>query len=280
MDLNTSSSVQQVLEQFTTEQLDAMLKTELEKEPVDELSVQMILRVLRKRDHGQHEEITPQMWELAQKQYNIYQRRQATASHPRKRMGWLLRGGSIAAVLAIVLLAAAPQQVSAGRLWDRLARWTADIVEFFGPRDNAARLTDYVFTTENPGLQKLYDTVVAMGITEPVVPMWLPEEAELFQISATDLPIGKKVHARFVCNESVIIYLAQLYESDTARQYHGNGSKTQVHTIDEVDYTVIQNNDNWVAIWSVDNVECSIVMDCQEDTLLRVLKSIYEMEEK
>ena len=44
-------------------------------------------------------------------------------------------------------------------------------------------------------------------------------------------------------------------------------------------YNITRNNDWWVAVWTKDNIECSIALDCQEETLRRILDSIYTMED-
>ena len=45
---------------------------------------------------------------------------------------------------------------------------------------------EYVFETDHPGLQQIYDAVVEMGVTEPVVPMWVPEGYDLVEYKAED----------------------------------------------------------------------------------------------
>lgn len=51
--------------------------------------------------------------------------------------------------------------------------------ELFNPHAKEVVQAPYVFQTEHPGLQKIYDAVVELEITEPVVPMLLPDGYEL-----------------------------------------------------------------------------------------------------
>ncbi len=280
MELNTTSSIRQILEAMSAEQLEQMLNAELEKNPVDEHSVRMILQILQERHKDNPVDISSEMRETGTAYLQKLENMKKTNRRSNGGLQLVLRIGSVAAVLALVLLTMVPQRAEAGSLWDRLARWTADIVEFFSPGDNCARLGEYTFTTDNSGLQQVYNAVVEIGITEPVVPMWLPGEPELVELTTDVMPARTQVHARFANDETEIIYLAQLYLDDVSHKYHGDGEKTEIYTIDETNYTVMRNNDNWVAFWSVDNVECSIVVDCQEEALLRALRSIYEMEDE
>ena len=45
-----------------------------------------------------------------------------------------------------------------------------------------------------------------------------------------------------------------------------------------IDHFIVKNTDAWVVVWTKDNIECSISVDCQEDELDRILRSIYTKE--
>ena len=165
-----------VIEQMSTEQLDEMLQHELEKESVDESAVHLIMEVLEKRDQDMPVEINPQVaaaWERYQTHTPVQHRPKLSFRN------WSVRIAAAAAVV-IVLAFAVPQSAEAEGVWERLFRWTDSIFEFFVPGDEMAA-QEYIFQTDNPGLQQVYDTVTAMGITDPVVPMWLPEGYELVE---------------------------------------------------------------------------------------------------
>ena len=51
---------------------------------------------------------------------------------------------------------------------------------FFSPDEPTQAIEEYEFRTEHPGLQEVYDAVAGLGVTEPVVPMWIPEGYTLF----------------------------------------------------------------------------------------------------
>ena len=80
----------------------------------------------------------------------------------------------IASVLVAItlLFALLPTQANAETWWERLARWSDDFFSFFNPNESEMTEDVYIFQTDNEGLQQVYDKVVELGITEPVVPMW------------------------------------------------------------------------------------------------------------
>lgn len=276
MQPNNITSLREMLEQMSTEQLDAMLNKELRGESVDGNSVRMILRILREREKDEPVEITPEI----QKAWDEYRQNVASLEnqHSGRARKWLIRAASAAAVL-ILLISVVPRQAEADSLFERLARWTEDVVEFFSSDDDESRLTNYEFKTEDPGLQQVYDAVVELGITEPVVPMWLPDGYELSECSVRTTDVKKFLYARFLDKDFEITYKINLYDSEPSHFYHKDGTDLEKIEIEGTTYNIMKNEDLWVVIWTKNNIECSIYVDCQEDILYKILGSIYVMEE-
>lgn len=274
MQLNNVTSLREMLEQLSTEQLDEMLSKELRKDQIDDHSVRVIMRILREREENHPVEIAPEI----ERAWGKYQRDVAAIEEDGSRRirtrGWVLRAASIAAVFCLIVLIF-PQQADAETFWERLSRWTESIVEFFGPKDDEARIEEYEFKTDNPGLQQVYDAVVEMGITDPVVPMWLPEGYKITELKKTESPRRVGVRATFGSGDTEIILAVDRHIEEIAHSYHkGDDQQTKFERNGFIFY-IAQNNEKWVAIWMKDNLECSLCIDCQENTLNEILKSIY-----
>ena len=279
MEINQISSARDMFGQLSTEKLEQLLDTELHQPEPDANAVRLILDILRERDREQPCEITPQMreaWESYQEKTDALARRETLA---RKRRSGIRRALAAAAVVAVVFLAIVPGKANAETFWEALQRWTAEIVEFFGAGDNAHRMENYQFTTDNPGLQQVYDAVVELGVTEPVVPMWLPESGEAIECKTVTMPVKTGVVARLPHGDDEIIYKLDIYHSDVSHTYHGDGTQGKQFIQDETTFHIIRNNDAWVVFWTKDNIECSIAVDCLEDDLYKILESIYTMED-
>ena len=279
MELNNVSSAREMFEQLSTEKLDELLDAELHRETPDENAICMIFSILRERDKDRFREVTPQVqaaWEKYQDKMEDLDRKE---TQPRQIRNWVVRAASIAAVLAVFLMAVIPQQADAESFWEVLQRWTAEIVEFFSPTDNEHRLAEYEFVTDNPGLQQVYDAVVELGVTDPVVPMWLPEVGEAIECSIVETPVKTGVVAALPYGDSFVVYKLDLYNADVAHTYHGDGTEIIEYIQDETTFNIMRNNEAWVVFWTKDNIECSIAIDCQEDDLYKILKSIYTMED-
>lgn len=263
-----------MIEQMSTEQLDEMLLHELEKEPVDESAVRLIMEVLEKHDQNVPVEINPQVaaaWEKYQVHAPVQRRPKFSFR------SWPVRiAAAVAVVIALAL--AVPQNAEAEGFWERLSRWTESIFEFFTPGDEMAE-QEYVFETDNPGLQQVYDAVTALGITDPVVPMWLPDGYELVECEISKLPTKTVIYARFKDGIGTISLDLAIRKAESPRQYSKDEENANKLEIVGVEHSVLHNEEWWTAAWTRDRLECAIAMDCQEEILYKILTSIYTMED-
>ena len=279
MPLNDMTSVQELFEQLPTEQLREMLDKELHTEPVNADAIRLLMGILRERNKENPVQITPATEQAWEKYQQDSEKIWTGAKRSGKIRNWIIRTASAAAVLAVLLLPIIPQEAGAESLWDTLMRWTSEIVEFFSPKDNEGRIEEYVFQTDNPGLQQVYDAVVELGVTDPVVPMWLPEGAELVEFWKEDLPASSRVHSRFSMDGNSLIFYVDIYNADVSHKYQKDTTETEKYECGGVRHYIMQNNGNMVAVWVRDNIECSFSIDCQEEIIYRIIDSIYVTED-
>ena len=279
MQNDSVTSVREVFENMSTAQLDEILNRELHADPPDLNAIRLILDVLREREKGIPIKMTPQKQAALEKYRQDVAKITKKAQCARRMRSLFIRILSSAAVLVVAVMLLVPQEASAKGLWDWFARMTADVVEFFTPADTESRIMGYEFRTDNPGLQRVYDAAVEMGIDIPVVPMWLPDKTELLQCKLMEVPAKRKLLATFAYNDDEIVYNIEIYDNNVAHSFEKDESEIQIKEIEGTQFTIMRNNDVWVAVWGTDTIKCSIFIDCQEDDLYRILKSIYVMEE-
>lgn len=275
-EMNRAASLGGLLEQMSTEELRELLNRELHTEPVNEDAIRLIRSVLRQRSENMAVTISPELeraWEKYQRDTEaIWQE-----SRRKQRLrSWMIRGAAAAAVLAVLVVPIVPQQAGAESLWQTLTRWTAQVVEFFGPSDNEDRIVEYVFQTDHPGLQQVYDTVVEMGITEPVVPMWLPEGYELVQLRVDQYPSKTKIYCGFEYTGKQFVLKIERYDTMVSHKFQTDETYIGEFEYSGVIYQMYRNLDKIVAVWAQNDVECAVSADCQEEVLQRILKSISE----
>lgn len=261
------------LEAASSEQLRVVLHAETEKEVPDDNLVLAILHILEEREPDMLEPASAReeaAWKLFRKRVNSRKRRNLFSGRSLTNVAALL-------VISGLLMAAIPNQAQADSWWDRIARWSDDFFSFFREEEKEAfHQEEYEFQTDNPGLQQVYDAVVEMGVTEPVVPMWLPEGYELANIAKLDMLDKEMVTAWFDNSEKTILYQAAVLITDGNEQYLKNDIPVITHELHNTTYNIMKNNDVWVMAWTKDNIECSLAVDCQEEVLYEILDSIYK----
>ena len=273
------SSVRKWMSELSTDQLDDMLQAELEKEVPDGNAVRLILDVLWEREKGNPVEMTPgteKAWEKYQRDAAAIDQRKGISVFSRSG---LLRVASIA-VVCLLLFAIVPGQAEAESLWERLAQWTSSIFEYFNPHAKQAVQDEYVFETDNPGLQQVYDAVVEMGVTEPVVPMWLPEGYSMKALQQEAMRQKDILHICFEGENKEIIFNVILHCGESSYWYHKDDYSVKCIEIAGVEYYALQNHELWTISWINDNVECALIIECSEEDMHRILNSIHKLEVK
>ena len=198
MKFDNMAVLRETLERMETEQLDEMLLEELRKDNPNGNLIRLIGSVLRERDWDSCPEINEnirQAWEQYQN------KQQPVHTKPRPIPGFLLKAASVLLVL-FTLLAIMPQDAKAMNFFERFIAWTEDVFSLISPVESRQQENAYVFQTENPGLQEVYDKVMELGVTVPVVPMWIPEGYELTECKVTETPTEAYLFASFLLNEN------------------------------------------------------------------------------
>ena len=263
--------LQRELKNLSSGQLRTMLHTETEKDVPDDDLVLSILHILEDREpevpdaESEKERAARKMF-----QKRVHFRKKGIIFYNRN----LLKVASVLLVICL-LFAMVPQQAEANNWWQRLTKWTDDFFGFFREEEDTFQLEDYVFETDNPGLQQVYDAVVEMGVTIPAVPMWLPEGYELAELTIKEMPAKQYTHARFLnSGEACVLQVNLLYAADT-KDYFKNEMSVKKHETGGIIHNIVQNDQQWIVSWTKDNIECSIFMDCSEDVLYEIIESIY-----
>lgn len=256
---------------MTTPELDKLLQQELQKEDPNEEVVLGILGVIQEREANYPNEVTKEMHDA----WDGYSR--STARKPRRKRMWLARVAAVAAIGIVIL--ALPRTVGAESLMDVLFRWTECVFEFFSPEQDATNPpVAYVFQTDNPGLQQVYDKVTELGAKEPVVPMWLPEGFELTELKVMSMADGDKMRAFFYSDDGCITLSYRVSEDILLSKYEKKESGVETYETSKMNHFIMDNGGNLSVTWTVDGVECSINTDLEREDVYKLIDSIYRMD--
>lgn len=259
------------LKEMSSEQLSRLIQAETAKEyPNDEL-VLMALDILDDRERDSPIELGPKgkdAWKKFQSKVRSRNRKTVLIWKP------LMQVASVLLVITL-LFALLPTQVNAETWWERLARWTDDFFSFFNPNAAEAPADEYVFQTDNEGLQQVYDAVVELGAKESIVPMWLPEGYKIVEVKTHEIPGQKLVTALFADGDKEVVFRYCFLMGEIQSQYYKDDSEVNSYEKDGTNYRIVQNEEISTVIWMKDNIECSFSIDCQESYLYNIIESIY-----
>lgn len=275
MKFNHMAVLRETLARMSTAQLEDMLREELRKAQPDGTLVRLIGSVLQERDGETPPQLSPGVraaWE------DYLQKNQAPPPRTLRFRSRLVKAASLILVLLAFLLLL-PREASAKNFFERVIAWTEDVFSLISPGEKQASAGEYVFRTDNPGLQEVYDQVTALGVTTPVVPMWLPEGYELVECMVTETPTKSYMTATFFNGVSKAVFQVDVYSGNISSSYSKDETNIQLIEKNGIAHTVMYNKAFWVVVWTRDNIECTIVIDCQEDALHSILGSIYTMED-
>lgn len=257
--------------EMSTAQLDEKLQQELQKEEPEAEVVLGILGVLEEREADAPVVITQEISDA----WETYRERTAPKKKTARKRIWLA-GVAAAAVICMVILAI-PQRVGAESIFDVFFRWTESIFEFFSPDENKPKPpAEYVFQTEHPGLQQIYDEVTALGVTKPIVPMWVPEDCALKELKVIRMPDGNKVHVVLQSDGNAIILAYRISENIIASKFEKEDPAVETYECAEVQHFIMENDENISVTWTVGGAECSISTDLEKEDIYKLIKSIYK----
>lgn len=268
----------EVLDSLTSQQLDELLHTELEREQKDSERVLQILHILEEREAGDPNNAVgvDDVWGAYQEYMLKGDCLLEKLTRKDKKANWWTKG--LAAVVAIVciLLFATPKVMGSENIFEILGRWTQTVFEFFKPMDSTEAPEEYIFKTNHPGLQQIYDTVVEQGVTQPVVPSWVPEGFALDEIKVTKAPMCKKIYAGLYNGDKAITIAFEIYGENRSNQYTKNQDNVFVYEKEGINHYIMSNEDSWQSVWTADNIECMVLMDCEKEIAYKIITSIYE----
>jgi len=270
MQNSEKNDLRRELEAISSGELSRMLRAELEKQNPDDDLVVLIMHILEDREPEKPGQLGPR----ENRAWRRFQKR--VRARGRRRTGPIRLANAAALVLILGLLfTAIPQVAGADSWWQRFAHWTDNFFGFIREGDSPVNLEEYEFHTDNPGLQQLYDAVVEMGVTFPVVPQWLPEGYDLMECTSSDYPTKNIVFARFISGNSEIIFKIYLLHTNNSNQYFKDEKAIVKVERSGIEHNLIRNIDTWTVTWSKENIECTFTTDCQEEVLYEIIESIY-----
>lgn len=265
------------LEVLSDEALKTRLREELDKERIDGETVRTMVHILLRRDAANSQGVPADIKEAWESSQEEIEREQRPSGRMNTRIIWQL--GKIAAIAAAlcVVVFTVPQALGAKNIVQLIARWSDTTFQFVRPGETTADQIEYVFITDHPGLEEIHSTVAELGVAVPVVPTWVPSGYEMTELTVSEKHGKKKAYARLESTNNSVVLLYYFLGNDDGKHMRivKDGFKGEVREIDGIIHYYLSNNEERVVTWLNDGIECTISADVDNETIMKILKSIY-----
>ena len=181
---------------------------------------------------------------------------------------------TLAAVIALAIGSQAVASASGFDLWGAVVQWAS---ETFGLESHCA-YEDSSVPRSGPICEDLQDMLNLDGITEPLVPSWLPVG---FSQQSSDKNVtpqmtayqGTYINGDHVITIQIFAYSAGLGATHTYEKLPDGHTS---YTVDGVTHSIAVNTDgSVVALWNTETCECSISGNITETEMKQIINSIY-----
>lgn len=278
----------QYLDDMSTELLENLVRTDLDKESDPEMMM-YVLQILEKRKNGDTPYVdVEQSWQSFQNEYLPMageaplfpdvddDGEKISASSPATKQKSKRVWSRVAGIAAAIVLLVAGSMVTAYAcgfdVLSVVAHWTKDTFGF-----SVTTIGEPV--QEMPSSQEsadLAETLLDYGIEEPLVPTWFPEGFILDGVNVMDSPVETIFIAEYSGENSEIVVQVRSMSQDCTSTFEKDDTGIEIFPSHGVDYFISQNNGLFRATWFVNTYECSVTGCESEETLKHMIKSIGE----
>lgn len=268
------------LDTMSTEELKTVLKNELSQASKNYERIYGILEVLRIRKPKIKRAVPHAVTQQEIDSALLICQEADTPSQPEPKPLWRRKPTAAVAAILCILLIAIPAASGMPFIQQMIAKWNENFFWIDTPGTPVAPPEGYVFQTDNPGLQKLYDAVTEFGITQPIVPMWLPEGYELVFFEKTRTEKEEKISAHFAKLGNQLSFFAQKKECGTTLERHKVNSNPEEWFLHGTSYYYFDNNSYNDVAWIVGSYEITITTQESKSLLHDIIESIHGRNEE
>ena len=288
------------LDQLSTKELQEILRADVDSPGRgDDEAIFYILEVMEKREQEHPSGSFPDLDACWQEFQTIYHTPEgegqslypaedpdeapagaAPAGKPRRRV--LRRWVLAAALLALLIASLAIPVAGYDNLLEMIGHWTSEQFTFMTAdrEDESGLITDSEDSAETDVGAELRQVLQEYGITENVVPTWMPDGFELIDDVYVQeySEFGRyEFFSSYSDDEDVCTINITWNENATQGSlYEKNPNKPETIIIDGIEHYFVQNTESIMVAWLVGNLECTINSTMSESDLIRVITSIYE----
>ena len=186
---------------------------------------------------------------------------------------------TLIAAAVVAVLFGLGSMAGSSRLWESVVHLTQGTLQIVPPGASQSGQTSAQPPLEELEFTSLQEALDAYGITEPLVPKWLPEGFERRDVIISVDPDFIRIIAVYQYGEKEIKVTVRRYNSEDALARFSlekqEGQQDTKYTKDGVVHSIAQNNAACTASWTNGLNMASIMGDVTEEELEQMIDSIY-----
>lgn len=266
------------LSQYTTEELERLLKADVEPSELDAETIEEALRLLNERDPIDLPD-AEQVWEEFQTYYNTPDGKKEQL-YPcelpqmrRKKRRPLRYVGLVAASIGILFALLTVAQAAGLKVFDALGRWTDNFFSFAGAAKTVSEYSGEDFTPQNTLQQALAD----FGMPPQLAPSELPAGYQLSELVYNDVSAFRTVASNYTNEAGEVILLDFTGYSDPkvleGAFYPKDAGDPEIFVHNDMEFYVFANAGRWSAVWG--DAQYSVFVSApSREIVISILKSI------
>ncbi len=287
------------LDQLSTKELQEILRADVDSPGRgDDEAIFYILEVMEKREQEHPSGSFPDLDACWQEFQTIYHTPEgegqslypaedpdeapagaAPARKPRRRV---LRRWVLAAALLTLLIASLAIPVAGyDNLLEMIGHWTSEQFTFMTAdrEDESGLITDSEDSAETDVGAELRQVLQEHGITENVVPTWMPDGFEqtndIFIEEYPEFGVTDFFATFSDGTDTCAVSIVKRSSYVDGNIYEKVSDNPEIYIAGNQNHYIVQNEESIIAAWYIENLECTINTTMSESDLKRAIDSIY-----
>ena len=288
------------LDQLSTKELQEILRADVDSPGRgDDEAIFYILEVMEKREQEHPSGSFPDLDACWQEFQTIYHTPEgegqslypaedpedeapagaAPAGKPRRRV--LRRWVLAAALLALLIASLAIPVAGYDNLLEMIGHWTSEQFTFLTAdrEDESGLITDSEGSAETDVGAELRQVLQEHGITENVVPTWMPDGFEqtndIFIEEYPEFGVTDFFATFSDGTDTCAVSIVKRSSYVDGNIYEKVSDNPEIYIAGNQNHYIVQNEESIIAAWYIENLECTINTTMSESDLKRAIDSIY-----
>lgn len=189
----------------------------------------------------------------------------------RRPLRWLRGLAAAAAVLVFVFLGSITADALGFDIWKAVGSWAKETFHFESGEQSRTGEPD---TNIDLPYSSLEEAIYSLEKTTGLVPTWIPDGYELYELDVVENPLQKNYIAVYQNSDINLKIVVKSYLGSYPEQIEQSDGFIEVYGADGIEYYFFANYDQIQAVWVKDSYECYITGKLTIEELKLMIDSI------